>query len=214
MRNTIVESFGSRDSHNDFPFITRTYPRWVIHSSIFLFIDFFMYQMSRIGICRARSSKMIAVETLPRVPCSPTTRYLSQSRTSVAMMASDGQGVYACVYIHIYMVRIECGIMSGCVTADLDKLLQEDMKRLATKRGVEQEIASTPSSAEEGRSSSLKDIVDKVLIGDFFFVLFALGWFGIGIGVKSSSGDSVCAHKCGVLQYCTFSLCYFGYKAH
>ena len=40
--------------------------------------------------------------------------------------------------------------------------------------------------------SSLKDIVDKILIADFFFVLFSLGWFGVGVGVKSSSGDSVC----------------------
>eukprot|EP00889_Picochlorum_renovo_P001108 jgi/Picre1/28138/NNA_003544.t1 len=35
-----------------------------------------------------------------------------------------------------------------------------------------------------------KDIIDKALIADFFFILFALAWLGVGVGVKSSSGNT------------------------
>lgn len=55
-------------------------------------------------------------------------------------------------------------------------------------------------SGEEDRGSPVKDVVDKVLIADFFFVLFALGWFGVGVGVKTSSGNSVCVHDDTVLK--------------
>ena len=36
--------------------------------------------------------------------------------------------------------------------------------------------------------SSLKELVDKALIADFFFILFALGWLGAGVGLKSATG--------------------------
>ena len=69
---------------------------------------------------------------------------------------------------------------------DLDQLLQEDLKRMQTREGdVRQEQASLQSSTT---SSSLKELVDKALIADFFFILFALGWLGAGVGLKSATG--------------------------
>lgn len=44
-----------------------------------------------------------------------------------------------------------------------------------------------PSSAEAS-GSSFKELVDKALIADFFFILFALGWLGAGVGLKSATG--------------------------
>lgn len=69
---------------------------------------------------------------------------------------------------------------------DLDQLLQEDLKRLQNR---EQDLrsAQAPSSAEAS-GSSLKELVDKALIADFFFILFALGWLGAGVGLKSATG--------------------------
>jgi len=71
---------------------------------------------------------------------------------------------------------------------DLDELLKEDLQRMAAKES-NNAFQDKPQSDPGG--SSLKEVVDKVLIADFFFVLFALGWFGVGVGIKSSSGDSV-----------------------
>ncbi len=73
---------------------------------------------------------------------------------------------------------------AGSDEQDLDQLLQEDLKRLQTR---EQDLRSDRGSADEP-SSSLKDLVDKALIADFFFILFALGWLGAGVGLKSATG--------------------------
>ena len=72
--------------------------------------------------------------------------------------------------------------------ADLDELLKEDLQRMAAK---ESNNSFQDKAQSDPGGSSLKELVDKVLIADFFFVLFALGWFGVGVGIKSSSGDSV-----------------------
>jgi len=73
---------------------------------------------------------------------------------------------------------------AGSDEQDLDQLLQEDLKRLQTR---EQDLRSDRGSADEP-SSSLKELVDKALIADFFFILFALGWLGAGVGLKSATG--------------------------
>lgn len=35
----------------------------------------------------------------------------------------------------------------------------------------------------------IKESIDKLLIADFFFVLFALGWLGVALAVKTASGN-------------------------
>jgi hypothetical protein len=79
---------------------------------------------------------------------------------------------------------------AGSDEQDLDQLLQEDLRRLQSRR--EQDLRSVRSDqgstdADEP-SSSLKELVDKALIADFFFILFALGWLGAGVGLKSATG--------------------------
>ena len=78
---------------------------------------------------------------------------------------------------------------------DLDELLQEDLRRLQTSKAAgeansvsEVALSGRPSA---GQASTLKELIDKVLIADFFFILFALGWLGVGVGIKSSSGQTV-----------------------
>ena len=75
---------------------------------------------------------------------------------------------------------------AGSDEQDLDQLLQEDLRRLKTR---EQDMRSDlGSAAADEPSSSLKELVDKALIADFFFILFALGWLGAGVGLKSATG--------------------------
>jgi len=38
---------------------------------------------------------------------------------------------------------------------------------------------------------SVKDIIDKVLIADFFLVVFALAWLGVGLAVAQSGGTDL-----------------------
>jgi hypothetical protein len=78
---------------------------------------------------------------------------------------------------------------------DLDELLQEDLRRLQTSKAAGEANSVRENvltgSASAGQANSLKELVDKVLIADFFFILFALGWLGVGVGIKSSSGQTV-----------------------
>lgn len=74
--------------------------------------------------------------------------------------------------------------------ADVDELLQEDLRRLQQRK---QESATTSNlGGDNDEKAPLQDIIDKALIADFFFILFALAWLGVGVGVKSSSGNTVC----------------------
>lgn len=74
--------------------------------------------------------------------------------------------------------------------ADVDELLQEDLRRLQERK---QESATTSKlGGGNDEKAPLQDIIDKALIADFFFILFALAWLGVGVGVKSSSGNTVC----------------------
>jgi hypothetical protein len=80
---------------------------------------------------------------------------------------------------------------------ELDQLLQEDLRRLQSKEqskrvdpsgnGISSTSASS-ASLPPPPQSSLKELVDKALIADFFFILFALGWLGAGVGLKSATG--------------------------
>ena len=106
-------------------------------------------------------------------------------RASFLVLAGEGQGMM--IRNSFLWCILEYDI-EGC-GVDLDELLQEDLKRMAAR-----ESNFAPNDVDDStKESSLKDIVDKILIADFFFVLFALGWFGAGVGIKSSSGDSVCS---------------------
>jgi hypothetical protein len=81
--------------------------------------------------------------------------------------------------------RITCG--AGGNEPDLDELLQEDLRRLQAKEQTGQngfESSADPSPPP----SSLKELIDKALIADFFFILFALGWLGTGVGLKAATG--------------------------
>ncbi|KAI8106071.1 hypothetical protein M9435_000620 [Picochlorum sp. BPE23] len=71
---------------------------------------------------------------------------------------------------------------------DVDELLQEDLRRLQERK---QESATTSNlGGGNDEKAPLQDIIDKALIADFFFILFALAWLGVGVGVKSSSGNT------------------------
>lgn len=110
--------------------------------------------------------------------------FVRAGRASFLVLAGEGQGMMN--FNQLLRYRLVYDIERYVV--DLDELLQEDLKRMAAK---ESNFAQNDVD-DSTKGSSLKDTVDKILIADFFFVLFALGWFGAGVGIKSSSGDSVC----------------------
>jgi hypothetical protein len=98
------------------------------------------------------------------------------------------------------MKRIESRYICLCA-ADLDRQLQEDLKRLQIKDkiGTDEAVsrARVTAVAEEDTRGNFQDLIDKILIADFFFVLFALGWLAVGVGLKTSSGSTVrrCIHR-------------------
>ncbi|PSC75919.1 hypothetical protein C2E20_1148 [Micractinium conductrix] len=86
---------------------------------------------------------------------------------------------------------------------DLDQQLQADLDRLRQRQAAtngagpsaqqRQQAAarfegsrSSSSSGSGGALGGLKDAVDKLLIADFFFILFALGWLGAGLAERST----------------------------
>ncbi len=77
----------------------------------------------------------------------------------------------------------------------MDELLQEDLRRLQ-ERQRESDGGSATTSRPDESPLQVQDIVDKALIADFFFILFALAWLGVGVGVKSSTGNTVCSLHC------------------
>ena len=79
--------------------------------------------------------------------------------------------------------------------------MKEDIARLKGRAG-EEAISSSKSQAREsprvaenmsdsGALNPLKDIVDKVLVLDFFFVVFALIWLGVSLGMRTVAHSSV-----------------------
>jgi len=81
---------------------------------------------------------------------------------------------------------------------NMSEILKADMERMRSKQGASpsrpEESNPFDASQAESRSpfSSFKEGVDKVLIADFFLVLVALAWLGIGVlqANLSDSGDS------------------------
>lgn len=69
---------------------------------------------------------------------------------------------------------------------DLDSMMAEDMQQFGAKPASKDMPPATPAEAEASEGG-LKDILDKVLIGDFFFILLALLWFGVAIGLSASN---------------------------
>ncbi|PRW51142.1 hypothetical protein C2E21_5655 [Chlorella sorokiniana] len=82
---------------------------------------------------------------------------------------------------------------------DLDQQLQADLERLRQRQaaasggGVPQAASAARQQQQQQAASSggsplggLKDAVDKVLIADFFFILFALAWLGVALGERSA----------------------------
>lgn len=84
----------------------------------------------------------------------------------------------------------------------MDRQLLEDLQRLQQRQtqqqgqlGGSRAAGFQPSSngskplESDVQGGGLKDFVDKVLIADFFFILFALAWFAAGL-VQQSTGSS------------------------
>ncbi|KAL4443297.1 hypothetical protein ABPG75_011034 [Micractinium tetrahymenae] len=85
--------------------------------------------------------------------------------------------------------------------ADLDQL-QQDLERLrqrqaaaggnsaAAPAAARQQATPAAGSASEQQGGSplagVKDAVDKLLIADFFFILFALAWLGAALAERSA----------------------------
>ena len=66
-------------------------------------------------------------------------------------------------------------------------------------------------AADPGALDAAKDLLDKVLIADFFAVLAILAWLGAGVAAKVTLQSSVRALACGpaVLRWrCSRSLSY------
>lgn len=91
------------------------------------------------------------------------------------------------------------------VSADLDAKLLEDVERMRAQQSqaaaLEQQMqqqrrrfgSGGSEQAQQGDSplDAVKEVVDKVLIADFFFVLFALGWLGAGLAERSAVQSTV-----------------------
>lgn len=78
-------------------------------------------------------------------------------------------------------------IRNACVLAkpedELDMMMAEDMQQFTAKQ-PSKESSGARTSPEESSDGGFKETLDKVLIGDFFFILVALLWFVVGIGLQ------------------------------
>lgn len=69
--------------------------------------------------------------------------------------------------------------------------LEEDIARFQKKRDLEKRIENfnrTGNASESGKPEGdgmVKSLVEKVLVADFFFILFILAWLVAGLGEKS-----------------------------
>ncbi|KAI3426892.1 hypothetical protein D9Q98_006836 [Chlorella vulgaris] len=80
--------------------------------------------------------------------------------------------------------------------ADLDQQLQADLERVRQRQATaapspaaQQATSAAQRAANskgDGPLAGVKDAVDKLLIADFFFILFALGWLGAGLAERSA----------------------------
>ena len=63
---------------------------------------------------------------------------------------------------------------------DMERLRQRQPPASSTSRQSPTPSTSQPTSSDSP-FSAVKETVDKVLIADFFFILFALAWLGAGV---------------------------------
>ncbi|GLI71502.1 hypothetical protein VaNZ11_016719 [Volvox africanus] len=81
---------------------------------------------------------------------------------------------------------------------DISEALKADLERLRAKSGAAARGAgSSPSGAalqagqqESGPLSGFKDTLDKLLIADFFLVLFILAWLAVGVAQNAVNGGN------------------------
>eukprot|EP00892_Ulva_mutabilis_P012548 jgi/Ulvmu1/9666/UM055_0003.1 len=66
---------------------------------------------------------------------------------------------------------------------ELDAMMAEDLQQFTTQAANTAKVPGSPNEIED--SNGLKEVVDKVLIADFFFILFILAWFVAGIGAQT-----------------------------
>lgn len=74
------------------------------------------------------------------------------------------------------------------------RLRQQREQEAAFQRGAFKPVSIRPpggTDADKEGGSGMKETVDKVLIADFFFVLFAAVWLVAGLGVKFASESEV-----------------------
>lgn len=73
--------------------------------------------------------------------------------------------------------------------------MKADMQRFAQKKQQSEPSSTTArsnsSSEDSSSSSSIKDNLDKFLIGDFFFVCFSLAWLGAGVVLQGSGSSAL-----------------------
>ncbi|KAL3699628.1 hypothetical protein R1sor_017650 [Riccia sorocarpa] len=69
--------------------------------------------------------------------------------------------------------------------------IEEDIQRLARKEEVERILNTRSSGGEEkAEGRSLRAVVEKVLVADFFFILFILAWLVAGVVEQSFFNSS------------------------
>eukprot|EP00798_Chlamydomonas_sp_ICE-L_P031304 gene31304-biopygen6171 len=72
--------------------------------------------------------------------------------------------------------------------------MKEDLERMkkwkSDKTAASLKSSQSEESSESSESSPVKELIDKFLIADFFFVLFILAWLGVGAVQASSNGGS------------------------
>lgn len=101
--------------------------------------------------------------------------------------------------------------------ADLDQQLQADLERVRQRQATaapspaaQQATSAAQRAANskgDGPLAGVKDAVDKLLIADFFFILFALGWLGAGLAERSALQSTVGRQwRCCALLYCMLLL--------
>ncbi|GIL90218.1 hypothetical protein Vretifemale_17903 [Volvox reticuliferus] len=81
---------------------------------------------------------------------------------------------------------------------DISEALKADLERLRAKSGAAAGGASSLSGAarqaegqqEPGPLSGFKDALDKLLIADFFLVLFILAWLAAGVAQNALNGGN------------------------
>lgn len=75
------------------------------------------------------------------------------------------------------------------LTSADDKSMEEDIARLQKKREQEKLIESYNSRSEEKKEGEgeggMKSVIEKVLVADFFFILFILAWLVAGLVERS-----------------------------